>query len=68
MSHTSTKLRVAVTGYQGKVGDHVGQTLLDAGHEVVGIDRGTPTRDDIVAITADLTDYGQRRPVRLRVA
>lgn len=56
---TGQKLRVAVTGYQGKVGRHVVDRLAAAGHDVVGIDKGTPDRDDIIAITADLTDYGQ---------
>lgn len=56
---SNTTLRVAVTGYQGKVGDHVIDALLEAGHEVVGIDKGTPKRDDILTIVADLTDYGQ---------
>lgn len=32
-----TRLRVAVTGINGKVGKHAVDALLAAGHEVVGI-------------------------------
>ncbi|MFD5542002.1 NAD-dependent epimerase/dehydratase family protein [Streptomyces sp. NPDC127079] len=52
-------LRVAVTGCNGKVGKHAVDALLAAGHEVFGIDRRPPGRDDINSIVADLTDYGQ---------
>ncbi|MEW2296211.1 NAD(P)-dependent oxidoreductase [Streptomyces sp. NPDC006743] len=52
-------LRVAVTGCNGKVGRHAVDALLAAGHEVFGIDRQPPGRDDINSIVADLTDYGQ---------
>lgn len=52
-------LRVAVTGCNGKVGRHAVDALVAAGHEVVGIDRQPPGRDDILSIVADLTDYGQ---------
>lgn len=55
----SKKLRVAVTGVNGKVGQHAVDALLAAGHEVVGIDRAPANRTDILSIVADLTDYGQ---------
>lgn len=55
----SDQLRVAVTGVNGKVGGYVVDALVDAGHEVVGIDRQPAERDDILSIVADLTDYGQ---------
>jgi len=55
----STTKRVAVTGINGKVGQHVVDQLLADGHEVFGIDQTPATRSDIVSIVADLTDYGQ---------
>lgn len=56
---TAKRLRVAVTGINGKVGKHAVDALLAAGHEVFGIDRAPAQRDDILSIVADLTDYGQ---------
>jgi len=56
---TTKKLRVAVTGINGKVGGYAVDALLAAGHEVVGIDRTPAERDDIISIVADLGDYGQ---------
>lgn len=53
------RLRVAVTGINGKVGQHAVDALLAAGHAVFGIDREPATRQDIVSIVADLGDYGQ---------
>lgn len=52
-------LRVAVTGCNGKVGKRAVDALLAAGHEVFGVDRQPPGRDDFNSIVADLTDYGQ---------
>lgn len=56
---SDTKLRVAVTGVNGKVGRHAVDALLAAGHEVFGIDQTPAQRDEIVSIVADLSDYGQ---------
>lgn len=56
---TTRKLRVAVTGINGKVGPHAVDALLAAGHEVFGIDREPAQRTDILSIVADLSDYGQ---------
>jgi nucleoside-diphosphate-sugar epimerase len=55
----TTKKRIAVTGINGKVGQHAVDALLAAGHEVFGIDQTPAERDDIISIVADLTDYGQ---------
>ena len=55
----SEKLRVAVTGANGKLGRPVTDALIQAGHEVVGIDRGPSVRPDILFAQADLSDYGQ---------
>jgi nucleoside-diphosphate-sugar epimerase len=52
-------MRVAVTGVNGKVGEHAVDALLAAGHEVFGIDREPAKREDILSIVADLNDYGQ---------
>lgn len=51
--------RIAVTGINGKVGQHAVDALLAAGHDVFGIDRTPAEREDIVSIVADLGDYGQ---------
>ncbi|MCM3503823.1 NAD(P)-dependent oxidoreductase [Curtobacterium sp. ODYSSEY 48 V2] len=56
---STTKKRVAVTGINGKVGQHVVDQLLEHGHEVFGIDQTPAKRTDIISIVADLTDYGQ---------
>jgi len=60
---STSKLRVAVTGANGKVGRLAVEALVQAGHEVVGIDRGPSVRDDILYAQADLTDYGQTHDV-----
>jgi nucleoside-diphosphate-sugar epimerase len=44
---TQESLRVAVTGCNGKVGRHAVDALVAAAHEVVGIDRQPPGRDDV---------------------
>lgn len=56
-------LRVAVTGANGKVGRLAIEALVQAGHEVVGIDQGPSIRGDILYARADLTDYGQTHDV-----
>jgi len=56
---TGERLRVAVTGINGKVGAHAVDALLAAGHEVFGIDKSPAQRQDIISIVADLSDYGQ---------
>lgn len=53
------RLRVAVTGINGKVGAHAVDALLAAGHEVFGIDKSPAERQDVISIVADLSDYGQ---------
>ncbi|MBY0215317.1 NAD(P)-dependent oxidoreductase [Paenibacillus illinoisensis] len=58
-TNSSEKKRIAVTGINGKVGTHVVNELLAAGHEVFGIDKSPAQRDDIISIVADLNDYGQ---------
>lgn len=54
-----TKLRVLVTGINGKLGEAAVEHLLSAGHEVVGVDRAPARNKNIVSLIADLTDYGQ---------
>ena len=60
-------MRVLVTGGAGFVGSHVADLLVEAGHEVVSIDRlhprahaGRPAylRDDVEHVDADLADPG----------
>ena len=58
-------MRVLVTGGAGFVGSHVADLLVEAGHEVVSLDRlhprahaGRPAylRDDVEHVDADLAD------------
>jgi uncharacterized protein YbjT (DUF2867 family) len=52
-------VRVAVTGGTGFVGTHIARTLVEAGHEVVVIARGTkrkPRRAGVTFVRADLND------------
>jgi dTDP-L-rhamnose 4-epimerase len=60
-------MRVLVTGGAGFVGSHVADLLVEAGHEVVSLDRfhprahaGRPAylRDDVEHVDADLADPG----------
>ncbi|MBT8163465.1 MULTISPECIES: NAD(P)-dependent oxidoreductase [Arthrobacter] len=53
------KLRVLVTGVNGKLGDVAVEHLLAAGHEVVGVDLAPARNKKIISLVADLTDYGQ---------
>lgn len=57
------KLRVLVTGVNGKLGDVAVEHLLAAGHEVVGVDRAPARNKKIISLVADLTDYGQTHDV-----
>lgn len=49
---------IAITGITGLVGGHVGYALRDAGHEIVGISRGSSNRwaDQALRAVPDLTD------------
>jgi nucleoside-diphosphate-sugar epimerase len=60
---SKSTLRVAVTGANGKLGRPVVESLVQAGHEVVGIDRSPSVRSDILFAQADLSDYGQTHDV-----
>ncbi|WP_426007233.1 NAD-dependent epimerase/dehydratase family protein [Paenarthrobacter sp. NyZ202] len=57
------KLRVLVTGVNGKLGGPTVEHLLAAGHEVVGVDRAPAKNRNIISLVADLTDYGQTHDV-----
>lgn len=54
-------MKIAVTGGNGRVGQVVTQVALEAGHNVVSIDRTLPEsgseRPELVFIQAELTDY-----------
>ncbi len=50
-------MRIAVTGGSGKLGSVVVETLQDAGHAVINLDRAATPSETSTAI--DLTDYGQ---------
>ena len=63
MIMSNRPLRVAVTGANGKLGRPVVDALVQAGHEVVGIDRAPSVRDDILFAQGDLADYGQAHDV-----
>lgn len=63
MIKSKRALRVAVTGANGKLGRPVVDALRQAGHEVVGIDRGPSVRGDILFAQGDLSDYGQAHDV-----
>jgi dTDP-L-rhamnose 4-epimerase len=63
-------MRVLVTGGAGFIGSHVVDLLVEAGHEVVSLDRLHPRahasrpaylRDDVEHIDADLADPGAAR-------
>ena len=56
-------MRVLVTGSRGKVGRATVQALVDAGHDVLGVDLVRPVFDAGVVVPgryqmADLTDAG----------
>jgi dTDP-L-rhamnose 4-epimerase len=63
-------MRVLVTGGAGFVGSHIADLLVEAGHEVISLDRlhprahsGRPTylRDDVEHVGADLADPAAAR-------
>jgi nucleoside-diphosphate-sugar epimerase len=51
-------MRVIVTGSSGLLGRHVVAALLEAGHDVTGVDTVPPADGALRHITADLTDLG----------
>lgn len=56
-------MKVVITGSRGKVGRAATQALVDAGHDVLGVDRVSPVFDAGVAVPGryqqvDLTDAG----------
>ncbi|WP_313441493.1 NAD(P)-dependent oxidoreductase [Novosphingobium sp.] len=55
----STKKRVAVTGAHGKIGTVLVPYLKAEGYEVFSIDETPPSDPDELAMTADLTQFGQ---------
>src|SRR5487761_2561738 len=50
-------MKIAVTGGSGKLGKNVVRGLVDAGHEVLNLDRAGERSDGLVVV--DLKDYGQ---------
>lgn len=52
-------MKVIVTGSSGLLGCHVAAALVEAGHEVLGLDLSPPREGAWQHITADLTDLGQ---------
>jgi nucleoside-diphosphate-sugar epimerase len=51
-------MKVVVTGSRGRRGRHIVSALLEAGHEVTGVDTAPPAGDISRHVTADLTDLG----------
>jgi nucleoside-diphosphate-sugar epimerase len=51
-------MRVVVTGSSGLLGRHIVTALLEAGHEVTGVDTAPPPGDISRYVGADLTDLG----------
>lgn len=52
-------MKVIITGSSGLLGRHVAAALVEAGHEVLGLDLSPPKDDGWTHVTADLTDLGQ---------
>jgi nucleoside-diphosphate-sugar epimerase len=53
-------MKTVVTGSSGLLGRHVAAALVEAGHDVLGLDRAPPPKDAAWRhVTADLTDLGQ---------
>ena len=52
-------MKLVVTGASGKAGRGVVRGLLDAGHEVLGVDVSPPREHDTPSLLADLTELGQ---------
>jgi nucleoside-diphosphate-sugar epimerase len=60
---------VVVTGAAGFIGRVVVETLIDAGHRVIGIDRAPmPERSGLTVLTADLLDNDELVTVALATA
>lgn len=51
-------MRIVVTGSSGLLGRHIVAALLEAGHDVTGVDTAPPAGDISRHIGADLTDLG----------
>jgi nucleoside-diphosphate-sugar epimerase len=52
------EMKVVVTGSSGLLGRHVARALVQAGHDVLGIDAVSPAASNWQHVTADLTDLG----------
>ena len=52
-------MRIAVTGSSGRIGRYVAQELVNAGHQVVGLDVQHDTQAKGGQLLVDLTDAGQ---------
>lgn len=52
-------MKVIVTGSSGLLGSHVAGALVEAGHDVLGLDLSPPKAGRWQHVTADLTDLGQ---------
>lgn len=51
-------MKIVVTGSSGLLGSHVAGAIVDAGHEVFGIDAVPPASGSWTHVSADLTDLG----------
>lgn len=51
-------MKAIVTGSSGLLGRHVAEALVEAGHDVLGIDAVAPAKASWQHATADLTDLG----------
>lgn len=59
LEQAEVRLRIVITGGSGFVGTHLARALVDAGHQVVVVSRGTkrrPRRPNVSFVRADLTD------------